>query len=300
MKSPPGGIEAEPALFYARGARGAAGVRVLVAVFVVAASAGSALAAAYDDFSRGLAANNLGNNDLAISSFTSALTAGDLAPNYLPEAHLGRATAYARKHQCGEALADANAALKLDPSLFAAHMLRVEMDACVGDQDALMTDIAAGLALKSDSFLYATRASVEWRKGDFAQSAADFAEAAKLKPTDKWFVLWNAAASMRAGSFDAASFASRAEDLGGGDWPGPLVDLYRGETTPERVLKAEQDGDAKGLALRKCQGDVFIGEWRLWNKDQQDATASFQQGIVDCPIRSLLFNVATLELKRPH
>ena len=87
--------------------------RVLTAAFLVAVGASSALAAGYDDFSRGVNANNRGDADAAISAFTAALAAGDLAPGYVPNAHFGRARAYLQKDKCAEALADLDAALKI-------------------------------------------------------------------------------------------------------------------------------------------------------------------------------------------
>jgi hypothetical protein len=87
--------------------------RVLAAAFLIAIGAVSALAAGYDDFSRGVNATNRGDADAAISSFTAALAAGDLAAAYVPNAHLGRARAYLQKDKCAEALSDLNETIKL-------------------------------------------------------------------------------------------------------------------------------------------------------------------------------------------
>jgi tetratricopeptide (TPR) repeat protein len=272
--------------------------RILAAAFLFAVGVGSALAAGYDDFSRGMDAINIGNADLAILSFTSALNAGDLAPAYVPDAYLGRARAYVRKKQCGEALADLDEAIKLKPDLFDAYVLRVDVDGCLQKPDAALADMTAGLAVKPNAALYIGRAFIYWQRDNFPQAIEDFDAAGKLQPTDQYPPLWSAAAGMRAGTFDATAFGTRVEDLGTRDWPGLLLKLYRNDTTPDVVIHdaARDEGDT--FAKQKCQADFFIGEWQLWRKDDTGAKASFQAAIVDCPTRNFLFIAATRELKR--
>ena len=75
---------------------------ILSTVVAVAACLGTAYAAGYDDFTRGISANNAGNSDTAIAAFNAALNAGDLNASFVPNAYYGRAVAYLRKGKCAE------------------------------------------------------------------------------------------------------------------------------------------------------------------------------------------------------
>lgn len=250
-------------------------ISVLLAVF--AASATPALAAGYDDFSRGLQANVAGNSVGAIAAFTSALNAGDLATTYVPDAYYGRALAYARSNNCAAALTDTNTSIKLRPREFEAHLLRVQLDDCLGNDDAQARDIAAALEVKPSSFLFMARGQLKWRKADFAGASGDFLSAYKLQPADVVFHLWSAAALMHEGTFDPAGFAKSTSDVRLHGWPEPLFDLYAGETKPEAVLAVvakEEDATRKN---RICLANFFIAEWHLWRHETEAARAMLQE-----------------------
>jgi tetratricopeptide (TPR) repeat protein len=272
--------------------------RILAAAFFFAVCVSSALAAGYDDFSRGMDANNLGNSDLAISSFTAALADGDLAAAYVPQAYFGRARAYLQKVQCASALADLDQAIKLKPDFVEGYVLRVNVDHCLQKPDVMLADMTAAIGIKPTSVLYAERAVLNWQRDDLPQAILDFDAAGKLSPSDRFLPLWSAAVNMRMGSFDSVAFAKRVEDLKTNAWPGPLLDLYRNSTTPDAVIRAAALSGGDAPAEHKCEADVFIGEWQLGRKDEGAAKASFQAAIVDCSDWAFNFMVATKELKR--
>lgn len=257
-------------------------MRVAVFLAVVAASAVSALAAGYDDFARGIAANTAGKNDLAISSFTSALTAGDLAATYVPDAYYGRALAYMRASNCTAAFADVNAAIKLKPDQFDALLLRAQLDDCLGNDEAQLADIAVALAVKPNAALHVARGVIEWRKGDFSSASEDFVAAVKLQPSDPTRYLWSAAALMHAGTYDPASFYKLASDARTRAWPGPLFDLYFGKTTPDAVMAAIPKDDEHGRALQTCLANFYVAEWQLWHKEPDAAKAKLREAAEGC------------------
>lgn len=252
-------------------------MRVGVLVTVLTVSAAAAVAGGYDDFTRGIVANDAGKSDAAISSFTGALKAGDLAATYVPDAYYGRAIAYLRSGNCAAARSDVDAAIKLSPQKFDALLLRVQLDDCLGNDEAQASDIEVALHVKPSATLSMALAQVKWRKGDFPGASEDFLAAIKLQPKDTPFYLWSAAALMHAGTFDPATFAKLTSDVGRHEWPGPLFELYRGKTTPDEVLAAAGKEDDFGKKVRLCQANFFIAEWNLWKLDTAAAKLRLQE-----------------------
>jgi tetratricopeptide (TPR) repeat protein len=154
--------------------------RVLAAAFLIAIGAVSALAAGYDDFSRGVNATNRGDADAAISSFTAALAAGDLAAAYVPNAHLGRARAYLQKDKCAEALSDLNETIKLKTDNVEAYLLRANANVCLKNADASLADFKVAVDSRPSAAIYEGFARVQWIYGFFPQAADNFTRAFKL------------------------------------------------------------------------------------------------------------------------
>ena len=268
---------------------------ISLALAVVALSCG-AYAAAYDDYFRGVEAMTAGNPDLAISSFTSALNAGDLAPAYVPDAHMRRAQAYLQKQQCASALADLDAALKLRPNDASMLGLRSAANRCLDKPDAARADLDAAIAIAPAApGLYRARGDLAWYGADFARAASDYAQAAKLAPKYGYFLLWYAISAKRAGTLDAAAFAKQVSDYEGDDWTQTLLDFMRGKKTSEALYKsaAEPGGDAsKG---RKCEADFYIAEWQL---PADTSKALLQQARDECPHNFIEYGGALEDLKR--
>lgn len=263
-----------------------------------AASACCALAAGYDDFARGIQANEEGKSQLAIAAFTAALAANDLAATYVPTAYYGRALARFRSQDCFAARADAGEALKAKPDYFDAWSLRARLDDCLHDDAAEADDIAKGLALKRDETLLVARGVLKWRRDDFAAAAADFTEAATTPASDSSRYLLSAAAQMHAGVFDPKFFAATTAHAKVPEWPRPLFELYSGKETPDAVLAAAAKGSAPLREFYKCEADFFIGEWHLWRKEPAAAKPMFHDAGVECRNAYFLRRIAIFEFDK--
>jgi len=276
--------------------------RVLAAALFFAVGGGSALAAGYDDFSRGVNANNRADPDAAISAFTAALAAGDLAPGYVPNAHFGRARAYLQKDKCADALSDLDEAIKLKADNVDAYLMRGVANACLNKPDAALADFNAAIALRPNATLYETVARFQWNYGSFPQAAGNYAQAAKLAAKDNphrpFTLLWYAMSADRAGTLDQVMFAADVSKLDIDDWPAPLLDLYRGKTTADKVYREAASRDAQTAANRKCEADFYIGEWQLARKNEAAAKPLLQQAVSECPHNFVEYFAAQVELKR--
>lgn len=271
-------------------------------LLVLAASATAAQAAGYDDFSRGINANNAGNSDLAISSFTAALASADLAPAYVPDAHLGRARAYLLKGKCPEALADVEQAVGLRPNDFTAYQLRAGANLCLRKPDAAQADFDVLTRMRPSASLYEGEARFEWNYGRFAEAAPNFLKAIELTPENSehgpYIVLWYAMSADLAGSLDQAKLNDAASKFGSRSWPGPLLDLYRGRTTAEEAIKKAEDRNPQTTTNQKCEANFYVAEWYLARKNPDAAKPLLTQAKAECPHGFIEYFAAQTELKR--
>jgi tetratricopeptide (TPR) repeat protein len=270
----------------------------MVALWVVAGSA--AWATGYDDFLRGTGANRTGHYDLAASAFTAALKGGDLAPVYIPQAHIGRAYALLHQRQCAEALGDLDAALASRPGLLEALTLRSNANSCLGHRAAALADINAAIAIRPTTQFYVVRGDIQWFGGLFSEAAADYLTAAKAQPRNAfdprdgvYALLWYAISARRAQHFDVAAFAALARNLDSDTWPGPLLDLVSGSKTAEQILRIAAEGEA--AQIQKCEADFFIAEWLIAGGDLS-AKARLAAMVQACPHSNVVeFAAADLE-----
>ncbi len=274
--------------------------RVLVATLLFAA--GPTLAAGYDDFSRGVNANNRGDADTAISSFTAALAAGDLASRYVPNAYFGRARAYLQKGKCAEALSDLNEGLKVKTDNVDAYLFRANANACLNKTDAALADLKLAIDLRPSSAVYEGIARFQWNRGLFSQAAENYAQAVKMAAKDNqrgpYLVLWYAISADRAGTLDQTAFAADVSALHSDDWPAPLLNFYRGKTSADEVYREAASKDSQTAANQKCEADFYIGEWQLARKNPDAAKALLQAALGECPHNFIEYFAVQVELKR--
>jgi len=273
--------------------------KTLMAFAFVAAS-GAAWAAGYDDFVRANAARQAGNLELALSSYTAALVAGDLSPAFVPNAYLGRAEIYYSNGKCALAVTDLDAALALRPALGGALQLRAYANDCLGKADIAEADLNALVAAAPAITLYITRGDFYWRHARFAQAGADYAKAAALhdRRSFDWQpaafnLLWYAISMSRSQNFVAADFAAKAKGYDLDSWPGPLVSFYLGKASQDAVYREA----AKGGNQQKCEADFFIAEWQIASGNLAGKT--LLQGIPQtCSSNAYIAVAARIELHR--
>jgi tetratricopeptide (TPR) repeat protein len=259
-----------------------------------------ARAAGYDDFNRGIAATNRGDSALAISSFTSALAAGDLNASLVPIAYLDRGLAYLRKGKCADAVTDLDAALKLKPDYLQALYARASGNICTGNLDAAISDIDAVLKVKPDSDGYTERAKVRWEQSNFTAAAADYEKALELQPKATYSVIWLEMSRMRGGIFDVAQMRRDMAGLAVAGWPSPVFNLYLGNVKPDFVNAAAASGDPQTAINWKCEANFYVAEWWLAQKNTDAAKPLLLEAQAKCPRDFVEYEGANVELKRLH
>jgi tetratricopeptide (TPR) repeat protein len=131
-------------------------------------------------------------------------------------------------------------------------------------------------------------------------------------------VVWRHIARVRAGQDDAAELAeakSRLEfDIWTGRnpvvvalvdwrqriaWPGQIAALFVGDATPDAVRSAaEAAPSAYDLALRRCEADFYVAEYRLLKGETEEARKLLQSAVAGCPAWAATAALAKSELAR--
>jgi lipoprotein NlpI len=267
-------------------------------VFVCSGAPASAFAAAYDDFARGVAANLQGDSTLAISSYTAAITAGDLAPALLPEAYRGRALAYLRAQKCAAARTDADAALALKPADDNVRILQANIAMCLGQLDLALAGYSAVIATRPGLDVYTARGFLYWRKGDYTSAAADFAQVVRLAPKFSYGVIWFALAQARTSALDAAQVKNAASRVDEDGWPAPILSLLTGSATADAVEAAAARGEGNIGLKQKCEADFYVAEWWLGRGDAASAKPLLESAAANCPHGFVEYAGAKIELAR--
>ena len=80
-------------------------------------------------------------------------------------------------------------------------------------------------------------------------------------------------------------------------WPAPLIRLYLGQMTPESVLAAADNPDAKTKKGQVCEANFYSGELALQRDAKEEAVRLFRLAAADCPKTSTEWWAANAELK---
>lgn len=258
--------------------------RLSLAALLLSLSVSPALAAGYDDYARGVAANLRRDNEDAIAAFTAALNAGDLSAGLKPGAYYGRGAANVRAKHCTEAVADFDAAIAARPGYFDAILGRASANDCLKKYDAANADFAAAIALNPlKESIYVSRAGMNWRRGAYADAATDLRQLTKLDSSSAYALLLLAAAEARAGMLDAKQIAAAERDVRDNDgWPLPLISLYAGTTGADDAIAAANKGKALFLSDRQCDAYYFVAEWHLARGDKAAAKPLLEKALATC------------------
>jgi lipoprotein NlpI len=273
------------------------------------------------------------NPDLAIKHCTAAIDSGKLAPRERAQAHLNRAVEWTNKNDYDRAIADYDAALKIDPKLAEAYQSRGSAWAHKGDPDRAIADFDAALRLNPKDAGALLGRAVEWTvKGDYKRALADydavqridpkaedlafsrartlfysenypraveeFEKAHKASPTD-YSAMWLYLARKRgrvAGAEDMLDESTRASQRGG--WPSAIIALYLGRTDLQSVMNAATDSNAERQREQRCEANFYAAHWHLFRNAPERALPLLQEAERTCPKQFLEYEGTVAELRR--
>jgi lipoprotein NlpI len=302
--------------------------RVAGALLLAAAAAAHGQA---DDAERCLSVT--GNPDLAIKHCTAAIESGRLSGDTLAQLHYSRAIEWSAKNDHDRAIADYDAAIRINPTYSDALFNRGNAWAEKGDPDRAIADYDAVLRLTpKDSAAHIARAVELMVKGDYARAVAGYDTALSLDPKSGialmgrgrahfyggdaqrsvadlerafktepsvYTAVWLYLARKRAKAINAEEMLdSETRGHRDGNWPSAVIMLYLGRTDVDSVLASALDRDPKRESGQRCEANFYLAHWHLLRGENERALALLKQAQSGCPKDFLEHEGAVAELRR--
>jgi tetratricopeptide (TPR) repeat protein len=277
---------------------------------------------------RGSALSRKGDNDRAFADFEKATDLdAENAAGVAVSALLMKASLHAAQSNSDAAIADYDAAIKLDPHLVSLFLARAELLAGKGDAEPALADYDQAIKLDPKNVpAYNSRGGFYRERGEYAKAAADFEKAIENAPDDPtgygnralvrfyqgefakavddfkhvadaqanaYSMLLLYLSRSRTGRKEATpELAKSLGKLNASDWPYPVAELYVGRKSADAVLAAASTPG------QKCEAQFYIGEWQLAHDKQGPATKALQAAADTCPKDFVEYRGAVEELKR--
>lgn len=262
-----------------------------------------AIAGGYDELAGAFAAKSRDDTDTAIAKFTAALQAGDLNAAYIPAAHRGLAVAYLQKKRCQDALNEMNAVGALAALDHDDHDIRKRVFKCLGDWDAAEKEIAAINDPVPMQGFWMEMGNMQWNAGRFADAEKSFQKAADYYPWPKarprlYPSLWYAITADRQGKLDKAVLENYVRAFWSDDWPMPVINLFLGKNTPEKVVPVASKSDEKLYAGQLCEANFYVAEWQIVRGNPEIAKPGIEAAIKSCPKTFIEYSGAKVEAAR--
>ena len=210
-----------------------------------------------------------------------------------------RSDAYRYLGQYDAAIKDASTVIHEDRKSDSAYGARGRAYQLKGDFKDALDDYEDALDLNADLLV------AKWGKaytlldmGRFADAQDTFAQILKSNPKLSEAALGIALVHMRSGASPVDELTKASAALDADAWPGPIVGLVLGKSTPEQVRAASTRGNPATLAERQCAANFYIGEWQLFRGDVTSAQSSLQNAATACPPDIPVAESARVELNR--
>jgi lipoprotein NlpI len=142
---------------------------------------------------------------------------------------------------------------------------------------------------------YLIRAIAKFEAGSFALSLSDLQESSALDPKDPYTVLWLDIVEKH--SKLPSRLTEMTAPLDMTKWPAPVVRLFLGQMTPEALLAAAQDPDAKKNKGQICEANFYTGELALQSGSREEGERMIRLAGTDCPHSFFEWSAANSELE---
>jgi tetratricopeptide (TPR) repeat protein len=234
--------------------------------------------------------------DHAIEDYGRAI---QLKPNY-SEAFNNRGIAYLAKGALDKAIADFSAAIGLNSNNVTAVVNRGHMYATDGQFELADVDFSSAIKLKPDvARLYVDRARAKLYLEQTEAAISDLSTAIRLNPWDAYAMIWLHLAHVQAATDDLHDLARNSANVDHQKWPGPVIDLHLGTTSPETFNKASfSNVDAKVRLERACEVAFYLGTFYLEQRDRVEAKRHLEAAVNACSPSLIELGAAKAELIR--
>ncbi len=149
-----------------------------------------------------------------------------------------------------------------------------------------------------DSFHY--RGNANFFLGRFAVAARDYERSLAIDPSNIYPALWLYLTRARAGGNAAQELSRNAKKLDVFYWPGPVISLFLGKTTPKKELAATRDPFLPKLARldQACEAYFYVGQYFLLRGERDEAVRLFREALATNAKDFIEYDAAKAELER--
>ena len=216
-------------------------------------------------------------------------------PNY----YILRGNSYKNDGLYNRAIADYDTAVRLDPDLPASYNNRGVAYGKLGMHQRAIDDYDIAIRLNSNDFVaFKNRGNAHFYLGDFGVAARDFETLADDKPSDAYRMIWLYLAQARSGAGDVSALTERAGRIKTGAWPGPVIEMLLGESTPAVVLDAARQVALDKRAEQECEAYFYLGQYHLIAGNIGEAQRMFQLSVDTGVTNFIEYTGSEAELKR--
>lgn len=230
-------------------------------------------------FARGRAYFRNHDDDRAIQDFTDAIR---LAPDY-GEAFRERGHAYEDKTDYKHAIQDYTEAMRLRPGDINVLYARAFDYARNGDYEpaiADLTEIIRRFPQAADA--YRNRGQARLYSAHLTEALQDLSRAVELGSSGHYNVIWLYIARAKSQSGAEQELAKNAAKLNLVKWPGPVIQLFLGKSTPQAVLQAAFDKDLQKNSEQQCEANFYIAENQALHGQRSAALQGFRFASENC------------------
>jgi lipoprotein NlpI len=236
----------------------------------------------------------------AIAQATLQIESGSVDDKQLAAAFRARAAARNRLLQYAEAVMDLSRAVELDPfnPLYYEDRAITHLKLREFRQADLDLEMALGL---DTNRLAAQREKgrLAFYRGDYQQAAQDMTRLARAAEgqTFVYSVLWLDLAIRRGHLPRQSRLALAEQELDGGQWPAPLVQMYQGKLEPAEAIAAAGATDPRVALAQQCEAYFYAGQEYLLRHEPQRARAAFEAAMATGMTDFLEYDWAARELE---
>jgi lipoprotein NlpI len=251
--------------------------------------------------SRAAAYYNRGNAHAAKGDHAAAIADYDAAIKLEPKnarAFNNRGTAHSDKGEFDAAIEDFGAAIRHDARLASAYFNRANTYAAKGEADRAIADYTTAIKHNRRNVnAYIARGALHLAGGAAAKAQADMKLAARLERRNAYAVLWQDIAERRGKQKGVLAGGKGLKDVEMKGWPAPLLAMFAGELKPDGALIAADDPNPALKEAHTCEANFYGGQYLLIQNSRDEAVKLFQSAAKDCPRGFLEGIAASAELK---
>ena len=199
----------------------------------------------------------------------------------MPQAYSNRGLAYYEKGDLDRAIADYSEAIRLDPKYAYAYNNRGNAYYDKGDHDRAIADYSEAIRLDPKyAQAYFNRGVAYLYAGRLPKALADLGQSSALNPKYAYAALWLNIVETRSNL--PSQLAEAAKQIDMTKWPAPVIRLFLGQTTPEAVLAAADDPNAKTKQGKVCEANFYTAELALQRRAKDEATRLLRRAATEC------------------